>query len=231
MVGNTSRNPPPHNKGTKIRQWNPRNMAKAIAAVRKPKMGWLKASKTFQVPQKTLRRLADEKYGTPEEAANCRHGRPPAFSPELEQQLVRYCLTMETSFFGLTRKDLRRMALQLAVRNNIKHPFNDIMAGKSWLRSQKGLKLNHAPGENCSSQKTMMVHHHLQVMMQNAFFAKDFIHKIAKERNGFSAYLVRTGHTQNVPVLKKTFIFVIIVNRSSFITVNFLFHGFLLIFL
>ncbi|XP_014469451.1 PREDICTED: uncharacterized protein LOC106741702 [Dinoponera quadriceps] len=125
-----------HNKRrVKIRQWDSSNMAKAIAAVRKHEMGWLKASKTFQVPQKTLRRLADEKYGTPEEAATCKLGRPPVFSPELEKELLRYCLTMETTFHGLTRKNLRRLALQLAIKNNIKHPFNDIMAGKSWLRS------------------------------------------------------------------------------------------------
>jgi len=42
---------------------------------------------------------------------------------------------MESHFYGLTRKDLRRMALQLAIKNNIKHPFNDIMAGKKWLFS------------------------------------------------------------------------------------------------
>lgn len=125
---------PTHNKGTKIRLWDPENMTKAITAIRNHEMGWLKASKTFQVPQKTLRRLADDKHGTPEEAARCKHGRPPVFSPALEEELVRYCLTMEDLFFGLTRKDLRRMALQLALKNNIKHPFNSLMAGRSWLR-------------------------------------------------------------------------------------------------
>lgn len=123
-----------HNKGANVRQWNPDNMAKAIAAVRKHEMGWLKASKTYSVPQKTLRRLADEKYGTPEEAATCRHGRSPVFKPDLEGELVRYCLAMEATFYGLTRKDLRRLALDLAIKNKIKHPFNDTMAGRCWLR-------------------------------------------------------------------------------------------------
>ena len=120
-----------HNKGAKVRQWNPDNMAKAIVAVRKHEMGWLKVSKTYSVPQKTLRRLADEKYSTREEAATCRpcrHGRSPVFKPDLEGELVRYCLTMEATFYSLRRK---RLALDLAIKNKIKRPFNVTMAGRS----------------------------------------------------------------------------------------------------
>ncbi|KAJ4445079.1 hypothetical protein ANN_06878 [Periplaneta americana] len=41
---------------------------------------------------------------------------------------------MEASFFfGLTRNDLRRMAIQLAERNNIEHPFKDEIAEKKWV--------------------------------------------------------------------------------------------------
>ncbi|KFM67482.1 hypothetical protein X975_05850, partial [Stegodyphus mimosarum] len=111
-----SRHPPPHNKGNKSRQWNPSNMAEAITAARKREMGWLKASEIIQAPQETLRRIADEKYGTVEKAVDYEHGRPPVFSPEMKQQRVRYCLTVEANFFGLPGKDLRRMALQLAVK-------------------------------------------------------------------------------------------------------------------
>jgi len=127
--------PPCHTKGKKVRQWNPEDMAKAIAIVRNKKMGWLKASKQMNVPQRTLRRLASEKYSSPEEAASCKLGRPPVFDAKLEEELVQYCLIMESHFYGLTRKDLHRMALQLAIKNNIKHLFNDIMAGKKWLFS------------------------------------------------------------------------------------------------
>jgi len=127
--------PPCHTKRKKVRQWNPEDMAKAIAIVRNKEMGWLKVSKQMNVPQRTLRRLASEKYGCPEEAASCKLGRPPVFDAKLEEELVRYCLIMESHFYGLTRKDLRRMALQLAIKNNIKHPFNDIMAGKKWFFS------------------------------------------------------------------------------------------------
>ncbi|XP_012540412.1 uncharacterized protein LOC105838982 [Monomorium pharaonis] len=143
------------NKGRKLRQWNPQNMAKAIAAVRNKEMGWLKASIEMDVPQRTLRRLADEKYGSPEKAAACKHGRAPIFSAELEEELVQYC-SMMSHFYGLTTEDLRRMALQLAVRNNIKHPFNNTMAGKKWLtlflRRHPNLSINKSV-HTCDAKK------------------------------------------------------------------------------
>ena len=89
-------------------------------------MGWFKGSKTYSVPQKTLQMLDDEKYGSPEEAATCKL--------DLEGELVCDCLTIEATFYSLTRKDLRRLALDLPIKNKINHPFNDTMAGRSSVR-------------------------------------------------------------------------------------------------
>jgi len=55
-------------------------------------MGWLKA---MNVPQRTLRRLADEKYDSLEEAASCKHERFPIFNVKLEKEFVHYCFVME----------------------------------------------------------------------------------------------------------------------------------------
>lgn len=121
-------------KEKKKRLWSEENMKKAIEAIRTKKMGWKKAAKTFEVPKTTLMRLSMEKYGEPAKAASVRAGRPTVLPPELEEQLVKYCLVMESTFFGLTRRDLRRMAYQLAERNGIKHPFGQLnMAGRAWL--------------------------------------------------------------------------------------------------
>ena len=56
-------------------------------------------------------------------------------SPEMEAELVKYVLEMESKFFGLTPQDLRSLAYQLAERNNLKHRFNKEkqMAGRDWL--------------------------------------------------------------------------------------------------
>lgn len=95
-------------------------MKKAIETIRTKQMRWKKAAKTFEVPKTTLMRLSMEKYGEPANAASVTAGRPSVLPPELEEQLREYCLVMESTFFGLTRRDLRRMAYQQAERNGIK---------------------------------------------------------------------------------------------------------------
>ena len=53
----------------------------------------------------------------------------------LEESLVSHILRMEESLFGLTYCDVRKIALELAERNGIKHNFNQAtrMAGYYWL--------------------------------------------------------------------------------------------------
>ena len=46
--------------------------------------------------------------------------------------LVKYLLFMETTYFGLTIADLRRLAYQLATKNNLTHPFKTEEAGRAW---------------------------------------------------------------------------------------------------
>ncbi|KAJ8893756.1 hypothetical protein PR048_006356 [Dryococelus australis] len=100
-------------------------MTKAIDTVRKKNMGWKKASKQFNVPKTTPMRLSNMKYVTPEEAAKTKRGRPTVLGKDLEEKLVHCSHAMEAYFFGLTCNDLRRIAVQLAERNNIEHPFKD----------------------------------------------------------------------------------------------------------
>lgn len=118
----------------KLRKYDQQKMEEAITAVRKNVMGTCKASKIFEVPRSTLHRLSNEKYGDPHEAAKTKMGRPVVLGFQLEKELVQYCLKMEHSFFDLTRGDLRRMALDLAIRNELSHPFSDKGAGKKWLK-------------------------------------------------------------------------------------------------
>ena len=62
-------------------------------------------------------------------------GRKSALPKEIEDELAEYSIIMEERYYGLTRRDVRRMAYQLAVRNGISHPFSekDEEAGKKWL--------------------------------------------------------------------------------------------------
>ena len=57
------------------------------------------------------------------------------FSDEQENELVEYILLLENRLFDLTFKELQSLVYELAVQNNIQHPFNNEtkLAGKDWL--------------------------------------------------------------------------------------------------
>ena len=56
------------------------------------------------------------------------------FSLAVEKQLCDHLLLLERHFYGLKIEDVRRLAYQLAEKNNIQHKFNEErqMAGKKW---------------------------------------------------------------------------------------------------
>lgn len=129
-------------------------MAAAIAAVREKRMGYLMAAKHFNVPRSTLFRFVNDKDSPIESITSKVIGRRPIFDKDIENLLVEYILTMEKKFYGLTRMDLRRLAYQLALKNNIQNPFKDGFAGRYWLkgflkRHEGILSLRHKPtGKN-----------------------------------------------------------------------------------
>lgn len=110
-------------------------MIEAINAVREKKMGYKVASKTFKVPRATLRDYVKSSL-SPEETVKRTIGRRPVLTHKLEEMLVEYCMKMENNFYGLNVGDLSRKAFQLAVENNLPHPFSTTTqkAGQKWTR-------------------------------------------------------------------------------------------------
>lgn len=114
-------------------------MRRAIAAINSKKVGWLKASKQFNVPQATLRR----RYGGKNQicnGVNKKLDRAPIFSPEIEQKIVSHILNLESKLFEITIKELRLLAFELAEGAGIPHNFNRVKkeAGLDWV---KGFRL------------------------------------------------------------------------------------------
>ena len=107
-------------------------MAKAIVAVRENKMGTLKGGKLFNIPRTTLQTLSKDNLLTPQQAASKKLGRHTVLGDALEKMLVKYLFFMETTYFGFTIADLRRLANQLATKNNLLHPFKTEEAGRAW---------------------------------------------------------------------------------------------------
>ena len=44
---------------------------------------------------------------------------------DFEAELVEHCIQMQNRLFGLTIRDLRSMAYQLAEKNNLQHDFDE----------------------------------------------------------------------------------------------------------
>ncbi|KAF0684221.1 Pogo transposable element with KRAB domain, partial [Aphis craccivora] len=68
------------------------------------------------------------------------------FSVDEEKELVAYLKLMEGRLFGLSSGDFRKLAYQLAIKNNINHNFNNDKkeAGYDWLKGfERGIQTYH----------------------------------------------------------------------------------------
>ena len=92
-------------------------------------------ARQYNIPPKTLRRHRDGYVRAPGAVQLGRN--VPVLPLQFEEQLVRYIQIMESQMYALTTTDVRRLAYELAERQNLQHPFdrNTRMAGKDWLRS------------------------------------------------------------------------------------------------
>ncbi|GBP86806.1 hypothetical protein EVAR_99886_1 [Eumeta japonica] len=116
-------------------------MEKAVDAVIEGKMGYMLAAKTFSVPQTTLEikvKASRENLAASSSASIKVPLGPkrPIFTEDEEKELCSYIIDMESRLYGLTTKDLKALAYNLAVKNNKPHPFNvqKQEAGKDWVQ-------------------------------------------------------------------------------------------------
>lgn len=111
------------------KSWSQEDMARAIEAVKNKKMGWLLASKHFNVPQATLRR---HYYRSPKNLGRFK----PTFTAEMEKALVDHVLEFERRFFGFNTTEIRKLAYEFAEVMGLDHRFNrkKKIAGWDWLK-------------------------------------------------------------------------------------------------
>lgn len=139
--------PRDYKRKTDRQSWSTESMQKAIEAVRKNEMGWLLASKTFGIPQATLRRHALGNNKTLESNSKGLGSWKLTFPPDVEKQLVQHLKFLESRLFGLTRSSVQELAYQLAEKNGFSHRFNrqKQKAGQDWmdgfLRRNKDISL------------------------------------------------------------------------------------------
>jgi len=142
------------------KQWDPERTNAAIEAIRNKEMGSYKASRVFNVPQKTLEGYVKDRQKSSSETVKTKLGRKQVLHCEEENDLAEHCLLMERKFLGLTMADVMRLAYQLAVRHGIKNQFwkRNERARRKWLknflcrhpqisvRTPEGLSLSRARG-------------------------------------------------------------------------------------
>ena len=97
-------------------------------------MGYKKAAKEFGVPRNTLKRRHLGINKNAKGSSKILGSYTAVFSADIERELVQYILTMEGMMFGITCKEVRGLAFEMAERNNIPHPFKNGVAGKDWLQ-------------------------------------------------------------------------------------------------
>lgn len=96
-------------------------------------LGLNQCSRKYEIPKKTLLRhiRGEVKRGSNQENSSF-NGRLTALSPVVENELVTHILRLESVLFGLTTKDVRKLAYDILNANDLQNPFNNGMAGKKW---------------------------------------------------------------------------------------------------
>ena len=96
----------------------------AIKAVRDDNMPFATATKTFNIPRNTLkRRVLGNNIDAIENKQLLGKYRP-VFNEAQEKELVNHLLALEQRFYGVSVNDLRRLAFQLAEKNNLPQRFD-----------------------------------------------------------------------------------------------------------
>lgn len=118
-------------------KWSEGDMHRAIQAIKQNEMGWLKASKMFNVPQATLRRRVQQKNVFVTDAQKGLGRFKTSLLKEAEIELRNYMLEHESRLFGFSTTEVRKLAYGLA-----EHSFNRVkkIAGWDWL---KGFRRRH----------------------------------------------------------------------------------------
>lgn len=130
--------------------WDESQMKSAIEAVRKKELSIRKAAVVFSVPKDALhRRIKGKLTSISEDQLHKKFLSPSrnVLSEKQEKDLADYIKQMDSSFYGLSINEIRRVVFEFAEHNQIDHPFNKEkkMAGRDFvdgfLKRQKTLSL------------------------------------------------------------------------------------------
>ncbi|KAJ4439343.1 hypothetical protein ANN_07465 [Periplaneta americana] len=100
-------------KGIKYGQWEEESMERALAAVGNGDLGLNAAAKQYSVPKATLKRHLDRRNWFALESKKIT-GSVSDLPPAVEEEICQHVLQLEECMFGITPKDLRKLAFAVA---------------------------------------------------------------------------------------------------------------------
>ncbi|KAF2895084.1 hypothetical protein ILUMI_11089 [Ignelater luminosus] len=117
-----------YKRKTNRQSWSADCMTRALQEVLEGRMGYNKAARTFSIPQSTLedkvKKVRQRGLSSASVAEKSLGRFKTVFTEAQETELVNHILFLEERLFGLTLHDLRRLAFELAERNNLSNNFN-----------------------------------------------------------------------------------------------------------
>ena len=105
-------------------------MKKAMEDVATKNKGLRQAAREYGVPATTLKRRIDNSL-----PAEAKPGPSTALSKEEEDRLAKYIMTMAQMGFGLSPRDIRALAYEIAENSERNHPFSNGLAGRDWFQA------------------------------------------------------------------------------------------------
>ena len=113
--------------------WSTESLHLAIVAVHSGSCSLNQAASDFEIPEATLRRYVKK---SPNEYPQNLGRYLPVFTEELENKLATYVVEMGKRYYGMTNWQMRKLAYEYAIRNNVPHCFDDEskMAGVDWIK-------------------------------------------------------------------------------------------------
>ena len=101
--------------------WNLETLARANEAI-KSGISIRKASMEYGVPFSVLQRYVKKTVLNPGRVGGFR----PVFSCDFKEKLKTHILDLQLRFYGMTKKDIRKLAFTLAESLHLDHPFNKV---------------------------------------------------------------------------------------------------------
>ena len=113
--------------------WSSESLNSALRAI-KNGMSQRQASRSFGIPKTTLLDYMKRSNQTGTIPSKKQMGGAPVFTPDQEKEIKEYVLLLSKLFYGITKTELRKLAYDFAIANNIPNCFDKQkqLAGVEW---------------------------------------------------------------------------------------------------